>query len=172
MKLTGQVFRAHHPRWSHAPHSGQGAAFHGGRFNPKGVVALYTSLRMETAWLESQQSFPFKAQPMTLCSYRVDCDDMADLTQEDARASLNITEQDLNCPWEDMAARGFVPPSWQLAQRLAGSGIAGIVVRSFAHAATPADVNAVFWRWSNTPPHQVTVVDDFGRLPRDGASWK
>lgn len=45
-----------------------------------GVPALYTSLRLETAWLEAQQGLPFKAQPMTLCDYGVDCEDIADLT--------------------------------------------------------------------------------------------
>lgn len=172
MRLAGSVFRAHHPRWSHAPHSGQGAAVHGGRFNPRGVAALYTSLRMETAWLEAQQSFPFKAQPMTLCGYRVDCENMVDLTKEEICLSLGVKECDLDCPWEDMAARSLVPPSWLLAQRLTGSGVAGIIIRSFAHGATPADVNAIFWKWSDAPPHQVIVVDDFGRLPRNDASWR
>ena len=36
---------------------------------------LVTSRRMETAWLEAQQGFIFKAQPLTLCAYRVDCID-------------------------------------------------------------------------------------------------
>jgi RES domain-containing protein len=29
------------------------------------MAALYTSRRMETAWREAQQGFPFKAQPLT-----------------------------------------------------------------------------------------------------------
>jgi RES domain-containing protein len=37
-------------------------------------------LRFETAWLEAQQAFPFKAQPMTPCAYEVDCGDVLDLT--------------------------------------------------------------------------------------------
>ena len=78
--LTGFAYRAHHPRWSFAPASGEGAARHGGRFNPVGMAALYTARRMETAWLEAQQAFPFKAQPLTLCAYEVDCADVVDLT--------------------------------------------------------------------------------------------
>jgi RES domain-containing protein len=46
-----------------------------------------------------------------------------------------------------------------------------VLVPSFARGAGPRDVNAVFWRWSPRPPHQVQVVDDHGRLPRDAASW-
>jgi hypothetical protein len=33
-------------------------------------------------------------------------------------------------------------------------------------------VNAVFWRWSHEPPHQVRVIDDAERLPRSDASWR
>lgn len=77
MRLTGTVYRAHNPRWSFDPTSGSGAAQYGGRFNPLGMAALYTSRRMETAWREAQQGFPFKAQPLTVCAYEVDCDDVA-----------------------------------------------------------------------------------------------
>ena len=170
MRLKGLVYRAHHPRWAYSPASGQGAALYGGRFNAKGVEALYTSRRLETAWLEAQQSFPFKAQPMTLCTYRVDCDDMVDLTSPGERTRLGIGEADLACAWEDLAARGLAPPSWSLARRLAAQGVAGILVNSYAAGATIADINAVFWRWADTPPHQVKVVDDFGRLPKDDAA--
>jgi RES domain-containing protein len=71
VRFRAVVWRAHHPRWAFKPASGQGAALHGGRFNRVGVPALYASLRFETAWLEAQQAFPFKAQPMTLCGYQV-----------------------------------------------------------------------------------------------------
>lgn len=39
-------------------------------------------------------------------------------------------------------------------------------------AAGRDDVNAVFWAWGADPPHKVRVVDDFGRLPNDGWSWR
>jgi RES domain-containing protein len=171
MKLAGVVYRAHHPRWSFAPESGEGAARHGGRFNRTGVPALYTSARMETAWLEAQQGFPFKPQPMTLCGYEVDCAGIADLTDAAVRRRLAVTLADLACPWEFLAATGREPPSWLLADRLIAAGHAGIRVRSFAPGATDLDVNVVFWRWTPAPPHKVRVIDDPGRLPRDGRSW-
>jgi RES domain-containing protein len=74
--LDPMLYRAHNPRWAFAPTSGRGAALYGGRFNPAGTPALYTSMRPETAWLEAQQGFPFKPQPLTLCAYEVDCDDV------------------------------------------------------------------------------------------------
>jgi RES domain-containing protein len=170
LKLTQTVYRAHNPRWSWAPDSGDGAASTGGRFNPVGMPALYTSFRFQTAWLEAQQVFPFKAQPMTICGYDVNCDDVLDLTDPTVLASKGIDPGNLSCPWEDLSTRGLAPPSWTLAKRLVGEGVSAIIVPSFAAGATAADVNVVFWDWSRDPPHQVRVIDDHGRLPRDASS--
>jgi RES domain-containing protein len=171
VRLTGFVYRAHHPRWAFSPTSGDGAARHGGRFNPRGTPALYTSRRMQTAWLEAQQAFPFKAQPLTLCAYEVDCDDVADLTDPASRTALRVDPATLACPWEDLASRGATPPSWDLARRLQAQGVAAIIVPSFAAGATAADLNMVFWDWAPTGPHRLTVVDDEARLPRDQSAW-
>lgn len=172
MRLQGLVYRAHHPRWAFSPISGEGAARHGGRFNPPGMPALYTSRRMQTAWLEAQQAFPFKAQPLTLCAYEVDCADVADLTDPAERAALGISAGALSCAWEDLASRRQPVPSWDLAARLRAQGIAAIIVPSFAAAATADDQNVVFWHWSGTPPYRVTVIDDEDRLPHNDLSWR
>jgi RES domain-containing protein len=150
LRFKGQVFRAHNPRWSFAPLSGDGAARHGGRFNPVGTPALYTSLRMETAWLEAQQGFPFKPQPLTICAYQVDCEPVLDLTDAAILREHRITPETLACAWEDMAA---------------------IIVPSFAPGATTDDRNVVFWRWSDELPARVTLIDDEGRIPKNSISW-
>jgi RES domain-containing protein len=129
-------------------------------------------MRIETAWLEAQQGFAFKAQPMTLCGYDVDCADLADLTDPGACAALGITPEDLSCPWEFLVAMGLVPPSWTVADRLLASGHSGIQVRSFAPGATGRDINVVFWDWARIPPHQVRIIDDERRLPRNDLSWE
>ncbi len=172
MRLVRIVYRAHNPRWAFAPDSGVGAALSGGRFNPVGMAALYTSLRVETAWLEAQQGFPFKAQPMTICAYDVDCDDMLDLTDPAILAKHGIDPGDLRGPWKDLATRGIRPPGWGLAERLSKAGVAGVVVRSFASGATEADTNAVFWDWAPKEPHRVRLIDDYDRLPNDASSWR
>ena len=126
---------------------------------------------METAWREAQQGFAFKAQPLTVCAYEVDCTDVADLTDPATCAKLMITPAALACPWEDLASSGRTPPSWDLARRLAASGIAAIVVPSFAPGATATDRNVVFWRWSDALPYRLIVIDDEARLPKNDTSW-
>jgi RES domain-containing protein len=172
VKFSGFVYRAHNPRWAFAPDSGLGAASAGGRFNPVGMPALYTALRFETAWLEAQQAFLFKAQPMTLCAYEVDCEDIVDLTHPAALVAHGIAPTDLACAWKDLSTRGIKPPSWAVTERLVAAGTAGVIVPSFAKGAVAADINVVFWDWAVDPPHQVRVIDDDRRLPRDARSWR
>jgi len=172
VKFSGFVYRAHNPRWAFAPDSGAGAASTGGRFNPVGMPALYTSLRFETAWLEAQQAFPFKAQPMTLCAYHVDCEDVVDLTDAGTIAAYGIDPVDLSCAWSDLSSRGIRPPSWAITEQLVAAGVVGVIVPNFASGATAPDINVVFWYWAADPPHQVRVIDGARRLPRDARSWR
>ncbi len=172
MKLQGTVYRARHPRWSFALNSGDGAARYGGRFNPVGMAALYSSWRVETAWREGQQGFAFKSQPLTICAYEVDCEDVADLTDSAVCADFGIDPAILGGNWEDIAVRGRVPPSWDMARQLGARGVAAIVVPSYAPGALAADRNLVFYRWSDALPHRVVVIDDDARLPKDDGSWR
>jgi RES domain-containing protein len=136
-----------------------------------GIQALYTSRTFQTAWLEAQQGFPYKAQPLTLCGYDVDCENILDLTDNGVRTANSVTMDDLGCAWKDLSTRKIEPPSWAMMKRLAVGGVAGIIVQSFAIGATAADVNVIFWKWSDAAPHQVKVIDDSGRLPKDTSSW-
>lgn len=171
VRYRGRVYRAHHPRWAFAPTSGDGAARHGGRFNPRGVPALYTSERFETAWLEAQQGFAYKTQPLLLCAYEVDSGPILDLTRPETLAGIGFTFDDLACPWELLAFERREPPTWILARQCMVAGIAGIRVPSFAVGATAHDINLVFWTWSSQGPSRIVVIDDEGRLPRDQRSW-
>jgi RES domain-containing protein len=171
LRLQATCYRAHHPKWSFRPLSGDGAAVHGARFNPRGTPALYLSLTIETALKEVSQGLAFRVDPCVLCCYDVDCADIADLRTEGSRAEYGVMPGDLSSPWvSDVLARRE-PASWQLARRLIARGIAGVLVPSFAPGATPRDENLVLWDWSERPPHQVRVFDPSGRLPRNQLSW-
>lgn len=170
-RYTGIVYRAHHPMWAYTPLSGEGAKKYGGRFNRPGINALYTSLDPTTAWMEAQQGFPFKPQPMTLVAYQVDCDNIADLNNSEVRRITGCTPVELGCAWEDMADENREPPTWSLADRLQTNGVAGLLVRSFAPGCSENNCNLVLWQWSNTVPHSVQVIDDLSRLPKTRDSW-
>lgn len=170
-RFTGTVFRAHHPMWSYDPLSGNGAKKHGGRFNPPGCTALYLSLDPTTAWMEAQQGFPFKPQPMTLVAYEIDCAKIADLNDEKLLVNLGSSPQELSCAWEDLALQHQVPPTWRLAEQLRALEVSGIQVRSFASGCTAKNQNLVLWDWSDAEPNAVRVIDDFGRLPKTPDSW-
>ena len=136
------------------------------------MAALYTSRRLETAWLEAQQGFPFKAQPMTICAYAVDCEDVLDLTDEAERVGQGVS---ISRPRLFLGGYDVTRPhaaELDAYRPAAGARAAGILVPSFAPGAGPLDANAVFWRWSDSPPHQIRVIDDLNRLPRDDASWR
>ena len=172
LRFTGTCYRAHDPRWAYAPLSGAGAALRGARFNAKGIPALYLGVTLETAILEANQGFAHKIDPCTLCSYDVDCDDIADLRDEASRKYLGVALGDMACAWSSDLAGGLTPPSWTLANLMIAKGLAGILVPSFANRAMPNHQNLVLWKWGKNLPHQVNVVDTQGRLPRDQSSWQ
>lgn len=172
MRFRGTCYRAHDPRWAFSPLSGEGARLKGGRFNPVGVPALYLSLTMEGAVLEMSHGFARRFEPLTLCSYGIDAEEIIDLRTEANRKSEGISLADLACAWALDRANGREPASWAVAKRLIATGAAGILVPSFAIGARPDMTNLVLWKWGPDLPHRVTVYDPSGRLPKDQLSWR
>ena len=118
MRFRGLVYRAHNPQWSWAPLSGEGARRHGGRFNRRGIPALYTSPSPLTAVREAQP-LGRPMQPLTLCAYEVDAEPVFDASSEVCRRSLDVGEFDLACPnWEADMLDG-----WSASSVSAGGGL-------------------------------------------------
>ncbi len=171
MRFQGLAYRAHDPRWSFKPLSGDGAAVHGGRFNPKGTPALYVALDPMTAIKEAAQGFARKFEPYVLCTYEIDCDDVVDLRGENERRQARISNEDMASAWFADAAAGREPASWRLARNLIAGGAAGLTAPSFVSGADAGDVNLALWDWSDCLPHKVAVFDPSGRLPKSQLSW-
>lgn len=171
MRFAGDCYRAHNPKWSFAPLSGDGAKVHGGRFNPRGVPALYLGLTIEGAVIEASQGFAAKLEPLTVCLYEVDCEDIVDLTTDEGRSAAGVSLADMACAWALDAAERRKPASWKLAQELIAGGAAGIVAPSFARGTRPDMRNLVLWKWRRDLPWRVAVHDPSGRLPKDMLSW-
>ncbi|MDQ6436156.1 RES domain-containing protein [Mesorhizobium sp. LHD-90] len=172
MRFAGDCYRAHNPKWSFSPLSGDGAAIHGGRFNPRGVPALYLGLTIEGAVIEASQGFSAKLEPLTICLYEVDCEDILDLSTGEGRSAAGASLDDMACAWALDAAERRKPASWTLARSLIAAGAAGIVAPSFARGTRPDMRNLVLWKWGPDLPWRVRVHDPSGRLPKDMLSWK
>ena len=170
MPFRAQVYRGHNPQWSWTPLSGEGARRHGGRFNRRGIPALYTSLTPLTA---IREAVPLgrRMQPLMVCSYAVDTEPVFDARNQYQRVALGVSDLDLSCPtWEAEMLTGTVPSSQALADRLILEGYTGMLVRSFAIGAGADDINLVLWKWGANRPSRVVLIDDEGRLAHDPAS--
>jgi RES domain-containing protein len=149
----GKLYRALNPVYAREPLSGRGAELYGGRFNPKGVPALYASLSVMTALREANQVG--NLQPI------FDCRDEPALEAEgmDAAALANGT-------WRDQMKASGEARTQAFARRLIASGYQGLLVRSFARGATGDDLNLVLWKWGNAAPARLILIDDENRLSR------
>lgn len=170
MRYAQPAYRGHNPRWAFSPTSGAGAAIHGGRFNPRGVEALYLATTPEGAFVEATQGLAYKFDPLTLCAYEVDCTDIVDLRTPEACAAADTDPAALAAPWALDVMEKRTPASWRMYYALAPRA-AGILVPSFAKSARAEMTNLVLWRWSDDLPYQVRVHDPQGRLPSDQSSW-
>jgi RES domain-containing protein len=136
------------------------------------MPALYLALSPTVALAEYNQGFPHRPQPVTLCAYEVNCTDIIDLTNVDEQSRLHASHDVLACPWEMLLALKQTPPTWQLAERLIAGGTAGIIAPSYARNAPDLGKNLVLWQWSDMPPHQILLIDDYSLLPKNQDSWK
>lgn len=165
MPYEGKLYRALNPIHARAPLSGRGAELYGGRFNPKGVPALYTSLSVLTALREANQVG--NLQPTVLVSYEAkiervfDCRDAAALMAEGMDAAALA-----DTGWRDQMKKSGEARTQTFARGLIEAGYHGLMVRSFAPGATGGDLNLVLWTWSDNPPAHLVLIDDEGRLSR------
>lgn len=163
MRFRGLLYRALNPVWAREPLSGEGARRHGGRFNPRGMPALYAAQSVMTAIREANQVGTL--QPTTLVAYRADLDPVFDGTDPAALAAVGATPALLAADdWRLRMQRDGKAPTQALAERLAAAGYVGVQVRSFAPGAGAGDLNLVLWTWGDRAPARLQLVDDEGRL--------
>lgn len=160
---SGRLYRALNPVYAREPMSGRGAALYGGRFNPKGMPALYASSAVMTALREANQVGDL--QPTTLVCYRAEIEAVFDATEAANLAAWGLDEAALSdTSWRDEMRRLGEARTQIFARELAADGDNAIMVRSFAKGAAPGDVNLVLWRWGDAAPSRLTLIDDEGRL--------
>lgn len=160
-----KLYRALNPIFAREPLSGRGAELYGGRFNPKGVPALYASLSIMTALREASQVG--NLQPTTIVSYDADIETIFDSRDQLSLKAMGLDSDMLayNGWREQMRLKGEAATQI-FARRLIAEGYSGLLVRSFAKGASPDDLNLVLWRWGETTPSRLTLIDDENRLSR------
>ena len=162
MRYQGLLYRALNPVWAREPLSGEGAWRHGGRFNPKGVPALYTALSIMTAIREANQIGTL--QPTTLVAYLADLEPVFDATDVDALRDYGFTHAELAAnDWRVRMRENGKAPTQVLAERLMADSHVGMQVQSFTKGATRADLNIVLWSWG-IQSAKLVLVDDEHRL--------
>jgi RES domain-containing protein len=165
MRYEGKLYRALNPFHAREPLSGNGARLYGGRFNPKGVPALYTSLTVMTALREANQVG--NLQPTTLVSYDADINDVFDSRDEAALAAEDMNAMALADPtWRDRMKKDGETKTQEFARRLIGAGYNGLLVRSFAAGSDADDMNLVLWKWADPSSARLALIDDEDRLSR------
>jgi RES domain-containing protein len=126
---------------------------------------------MEGVMTEMTHGFLHRLEPLTICSYEVDVDDVVDLRTDADRNAAGLSLDELGCAWELNLANHTEPASWRIAKDFMAHGRAGILVPSFARGARADMYNIVLWTWGPDLPHRVNVFDPSGRLPKNQLSW-
>lgn len=163
MHFQGRIYRALNPIYAREPYSGRGAALHAGRFNRKGLPALYTALTIMTALREANQVGSL--QPTIVISYDADFENIFDTRDEAALESFGMNATLLaDAGWREHMRNEGKAATQTFAEALLEQGHQGLLVRSFAHGASERDLNLVLWTWGSSRPARLRLIDDEGRL--------
>lgn len=160
---SGKLYRALNPVYAHEPMSGRGAERYGGRFNPKGIPALYASTSVLTALREANQVGDL--QPTTLVCYRARIEMVFDTADAAVLGAAGLDEAALADPtWRDQMRTTGEARTQRFARDLIAAGYNGLLVRSFAKGAGAGDRNLVLWKWAEFGPSSLELIDDEDRL--------
>jgi len=164
MHYSSLLYRALNPAYAAEPLSGEGAKRYGGRFNKKGIAALYTSLSPQTALKESHQVGHL--QPTVLVSYEANLTPIFDARDAAQLADYGVSENSLAAnDWRQQMRQHKQSESQRFAERLIKEGYQGMLCISYAVGANLNDINLILWTWNTTDSNQLRVIDDENRLP-------
>ena len=159
----GLLYRVLDVVWQHEPLSGRGAELHGGRLNPQGLPALYTSTSIDAALREATQGVG-RIQPRTIVCYEAHFTNLLDLSTEDLVRTFGTSMKVLSSPTWRREMKDFGQSTSQVMGRLISGRYDGVIVPSFAPGATADMRNLVLYRWSDDLPTRLRLVDDKNQL--------
>lgn len=163
-RYRGPLYRALNPVYAREPLSGRGAERYGGRFNARGIPALYTALDPASALREANQVGSL--QPTILVSYRADLGPVFDSRNTGELEQRGVSARMLADPgWRQAMLDGREVPTQDFARGLVAEGYVGLLVQSHAKGASDSDLNIVLWRWAGDGC-TLEVIDEENRLGR------
>jgi RES domain-containing protein len=117
--------------------SGVGSKLHGGRWNPRGIIAVYLSLSPETAMKEALSHFnyyglpPKNAMPRVFVAIQVQLQNVLDLTDGAIRQRIKLSKKRLlSTDWRKKMATGRGTLSQMLGSAVHASGFEALLVQS------------------------------------------
>ena len=159
MEFRGTLYRSISPKYARTPLSGAGASTYGGRFNAKGVPALYTAMDLMTCLYEANQTGGIN--PSTIVSFDAHFANLVDALTLPLTDQLILEDPD----WRQEMHDHGVSRTQMLAQRLIDEGYHGMVVPSYEpRAMATGGKNLVIWTWGSDLPHKITLIDPENRL--------
>lgn len=139
--FEGTAYRSTTPRYATETDavSGEGSSKYGGRWNPVGLVTIYASLSLETAMAETlayarYYRLPVQSvMPRTFIALKVQVQRLLDLTQEQVREALPMTEDSLlRSDWRREMVRGEIAITQAIGRAAYDAGLEAILVPSAA----------------------------------------
>jgi RES domain-containing protein len=164
-------YRFHAPRYAALPVSGTGAALHGGRFNRRGIEALYLSTNVATAHAEYSQD-ELLTPPGTLVTYQVTLGKVVDVSAGYEASTWGEAWEDWDCDWRVLSLGAHIePPSWVLGDLARELGASGILFPSLKLIG-PGNANLAVYTKALGPRDVLTMYDPTGQLPKNQSSWQ
>ena len=160
------VYRSCTPRFATRSDlfSGEGSRRHGGRWNPKGVAVVYTSLTLETALAETlaQNRYygipPENAMPRLFVAMNVKLGKVLNLGEGSVRQHLRVSlERILGTDWREEAQAGQMPITQALGQASLEIGLEGLLVPSAA--AAPIGQNLLIFPENLSPDSSLQLIN-------------
>lgn len=149
--------------------TGTGSRQHGGRWNPKGIAAVYASLTPEAAMAEALSQFRYygwniaHAMPRLFVAIDVSLERVLDLTQGSIRQRLGVSAQRMVADdWRKIQWAGAVSLTQMIGQAAATAGLEGLLVPC---PSDPASKNLV-WFPGNLGRGAKIVVQKADELPK------
>ncbi len=148
---SGTVYRSSAVRYANERELlvGTGASLGGGRWNPKGVEAVYGSMTPETCLAETLSLSRYygldasELMPRVFAAITVSLSSVLDLTAGSVRQKLGVSlKRMLGEDWIKAQASGRVPMTQAIGRSAAATGYEGLIVFS---AAEPGGRNLVWF---------------------------